>query len=84
MSEGTNGNGAGDIGREIARARRADYERLLDATVQAIEARGEEAGPLVLHAELDKLAEGRSKNILAVVIFDRALEIVRARGRRPR
>jgi hypothetical protein len=80
----SNGNGGRDIGEEIAKARLADYNRMLDATVHAIEARGEEAGPLVLHAELDKLAEGRLKNILAVVIVDRALDIVRTRGRRPR
>jgi hypothetical protein len=79
MSQEPNGNGGGDLGEAIAKARLADYNRILDLTVRAIEAEGEEAGPLVLNAELDKLAEGRLKNILAVVIADRALEIVRAK-----
>ena len=77
--EHASGNGGGNIGEEIAKARLADYNRILDVTVRAIEDGGEEAGPLVLHGELDKLAEGRLKNILAVVIVDRALEIVRTR-----
>jgi hypothetical protein len=79
MSQEPNGNGGGDLGEAIAKARLADYKEMLDVTVRAIEAGGEEAGPLVLHAELDKLAESRLKNILAVVIVDRALEIVRTR-----
>jgi hypothetical protein len=77
-------NGSGDIGHAVAKARLADYHRILEVTVRAIEAEGEEAGSLVLHGEIDKLAEGRLKNILAAVIVDRALDIVRARGRRPR
>ena len=77
--EHPSGNGGGDLGEAIAKARRADYNELLDVTVRAIEGGGEEAGPLVLQAELDTLAEGRLKNILAVVIVDRALEIVRTR-----
>lgn len=80
MGQEPNGNGGGDLGKAIAKARLADYNELLDMTVRAIEAGGEEAGPLVLQAELDTLAEGRLKNILAVVIVDRALEIVRSRG----
>jgi hypothetical protein len=79
MSKEPNGNGGGDLAEEIAKARLADYADMLDVTVRAIEAGGDEAGPLVLNAELDKLAEGRLKNILAVVIVDQALEIVRAR-----
>jgi hypothetical protein len=77
--EQLSGNGEGDLGQAIAKARLADYNRILDLTVRAIEAEGEEAGPLALNAELEKLAEGRLKNILAVVIVDRALEIVRTR-----
>jgi hypothetical protein len=77
--EQQSGNGEGDLGQAIAKARLADYNRILDLTVRAIEAEGEEAGPLVLNSELEKLAEGRLKNILAVVIADRALEIVRTR-----
>jgi hypothetical protein len=76
---GGNGNGGGDLGEAIAKARVADYNELLDVTVCAIEAGGEEAGPLVLQAELDTLAEGRVKNILAVMIVDQALAIVRTR-----
>jgi hypothetical protein len=76
---GGNGNGGGDLGEAIAKARVADYNELLDVTVRAIEAGGEEAGPLVLQAELDTLAEGRVKNILAVMIVDQALAIVRTR-----
>ena len=80
MSQGhTSGNGGGDLGEEIAKSRLADYNELLDVTVRAIEAGGEEAGPVMLQAELDTLAEGRLKNILAVVIVDRALGIVRTR-----
>jgi len=82
MSEkGLNGNGSGDIGDEIAKARLADYNRMLDVTVRAIQAEGEEAGSLVLHGELEKLAEGRAKNILSAVIVHQALDIVRGRGR---
>jgi hypothetical protein len=82
MSEkGLNGNGSGDIGEEIAKARLADYNRMLDVTVRAIQAEGEEAGSLVLHGELEKLAEGRAKNILSAVIVHQALDIVRGRGR---
>ena len=82
MSEkGLNGNGSGDIGEEIAKARLADYNRMLDVTVRAIQAEGEEAGSLVLHGELEKLAEGRLKNILSAVIVYQALDIVRGRGR---
>jgi hypothetical protein len=73
------GNGEGDLAQAIANARLADYNRLLDLTVRAIEAEGEEAAALALNAKLEKLAEGRAKNILAVVIVDRALEIVRTR-----
>ena len=79
MGQEPSGNGGGNIGERVAKARLADYEEMLDVTVRAIEAGGEEAGPLVLHAELDKLSEGRAKNILAVVIVNRALEIVRTR-----
>jgi hypothetical protein len=80
MAQGhPSGNGEGDLGEAIAKARLADYNDLLDVTVRAIEAGGEEAGPLVLQAELDTLAKGRLKNILAVLIVDRALDIVRAR-----
>jgi hypothetical protein len=73
-------NGWGDLGEEVAKARLADYNRILELTVRAIEAEGKDAGSLMLHGELDKLAEGRLKNILSAVIVDRALEIVRARG----
>ena len=76
-----NGNGSGDIGEEIAKARLADYERMLDVTIRAMETEGEEAGPLVLHGELEKLTEGRLKNILSAVIVYQALDIVRGRGR---
>ena len=76
-----NGNGSGDIGEEIAKARLADYDRMLDVTIRAIETEGEEAGPLVLHGELEKLAEGRLKNILSAVIVHQALDIVRGHGR---
>ena len=76
-----NGNGSRDIGEEIAKARLADYDRMLDVTIRAIETEGEEAGPLVLHGELEKLAEGRLKNILSAVIVYQALDIVRGRGR---
>ncbi len=79
MNQGPSSNGAGDLGKEIPKARLADFHRLLDVTVRAIKAEGEEVGPLVLHGELDKLPEGRLKSILAVVIVDRALEIVRTR-----
>jgi hypothetical protein len=79
MSQELGRNGAGDLGKEIPKARLADFHRLLDVTVHAIEAEGEEVGPLVLHAELDKLAEGRLKSILAVVIVERALDIARTR-----
>ena len=75
-----NGNGSGDIGEEIAKARLADYERMLDVTIRAMETEGEEAGPLVLHGELEKLAEGRLKNTLGVIVYQ-ALDIVRGRGR---
>jgi len=82
MSEkGLNGNGSGDIGDEIAKARLADYNRMREVTVRAIQAEGEEAGSLVLHGELEKLAEGRLKNILSAVIVYQALDIVRGRGR---
>ena len=77
--EHPSGNGEGDLGQAIANARLADYNRLLDLTVRAIEAEGNEAGALALNAQLEKLAHGRLKNILAVVIVDRALEIVRTR-----
>jgi hypothetical protein len=76
------GNGSGDFGEEIAKARLADYNRILDLTVRAIESESEEAAPLVLHGELDKLAEGRLKNILSAVIIDQALDIVRSRRTR--
>jgi hypothetical protein len=79
VHEQPSGNGEGDLGQAIANARLADYNRFLDLTVRAIEAEGEKAGPLALNSELEKLAEGRVKNILAVVIVDRALEIVRTR-----
>jgi hypothetical protein len=77
--EHASGNGGGDIGEEIAKAVLADYSRILGVTVRAIQAGGEEVVPLVLHGEIDKLSEGRSKNILALVIVDRALEIVQTR-----
>ena len=80
MSEKRRSNGWGDLGEEVAKARLADYNRILELTVRAIEAEGKDAGSLMLHGELDKLAEGRLKNILSAVIVDRALEIVRARG----
>ena len=76
-----NGNGSGDFGEQIAKARLADYNRMLDVTVRAIQAEGEEVGSLVLHGELEKLAEGRLKNILSAVIVFQALDIVRGRGR---
>jgi hypothetical protein len=75
--EHASGNGEGDLGQAIAKARLADYSRILDLTVRAIEAEGAEAGALVLNAEIEKLATGRVKNILASVIVDKALEIVR-------
>ena len=81
MGQEPGGNGRGDFGKAIAKARLAEYHEMLDGHIRAIEAGGEEAGPLVLHAELEKLAEGRLRNILAVVIVDQALEIVRTRRR---
>jgi hypothetical protein len=75
--EHPSGNGEGDLGQAIAKARLADYSRILNLTVRAIEAEGAEAGALVLNAEIEKLAAGRVKNILASVIVEKALEIVR-------
>ena len=80
MSQEPNGNGGGDLGEAIAKARLADYKEMLDVTVRAIEAGGEEAGPSRAPCRTRQAGgEPTRKNILAVVIVDQALEIVRTR-----